>query len=63
MNVTVLLAELERAEAFGENPGATRLWLSAPWGLRRRYADGYITAEDFWQGLRQWLEFEGRRAA
>lgn len=63
MNVGVLLGELERAEAFGENPAASRLWLRAPWGLRRQYADGYITAADFWAGLARWLEFEGRRAA
>lgn len=55
---SVLIVALEQAMARGENPAAHWLWLRAPEGLRQRFADGYITAEDFWAGLRRWLEFE-----
>jgi len=63
VNARVALFELGRAQAFGRNPACSPLWLQAPWGLRQRYADGRIDAEEFWRALRQWLEFEGRRAA
>jgi hypothetical protein len=58
-----LLAELDRADAFDENPAAHPLWLRAPWGLRRRYADGYIDRGEFWRALRRWLADSERRAA
>jgi hypothetical protein len=52
------LHELAKAAARGENPSASRVWTRAPWGLRRRFADGYITADEFYDALRRWLEFE-----
>lgn len=56
MTSRFLLAEIERAEAFGVDPGSSRVWIYAPWHLRREFADGRIDREDFWLRLRRWVE-------
>lgn len=53
-----LLREIDREEALGHAPDASRLWLRAPMRRRRAYIDCRIDSEEFWRGLRQWLEFE-----
>lgn len=55
-----LLAELRRARALGHDPAASALWLRAPWGLRRRYANGELGRDDFYRALTRWLEFKAR---
>jgi hypothetical protein len=53
-----LQGEIERESWLGVSPSASPLWLLAPPGLRRRYADGQATTDEFWRALRQWIRFE-----
>jgi hypothetical protein len=60
-SVDVLLADLERAAAWGQNPAASRLWMHAGPELRRQFGHGLIDEATFWLRLRRWLAF--RQAA
>ena len=51
-----LVAEIDRAEAFGLDPMASAVWITAPMSARCDYRDGYIDAVDFWSRTRCWVE-------
>ena len=60
MSVSVLLAELDRAQTFGEYPPSSRLWLLAPPGVRSAYLNGRLVDAEFWDSLRRWLSYAAK---
>jgi hypothetical protein len=55
VSASALIVELERDRAFGVDPSESSLWSAAPAELRRSYAGGLVSVEDFWVALERWL--------
>lgn len=61
--VDLLIGDVNRAAAFGDDPQSSSLWVRAPWHLRNKYADARCDRATFWLMLSRWLEFQQRSAA
>jgi hypothetical protein len=57
------LDELERERFLQVDPGSSRTWRFVPATLRRDYADGRVSPDEFWRRAALLIEFDSRRRA